>query len=921
MSRGAGYFTITMGLALGIISAAPFATVWQLGADDGALEPFSEESYAPNNPPGSAQAKDDDYYLAGIYPPPVNAVAVNENIASMERAVTSGDPRVRIHFPLSAAQASAAARLRITVDLTGGGAWINGSIPGFSSHNIAVTLNSQSLGIQNGITWNRTLTFTVDASTASALHGANTLQIERTGGAAGGYLGMDFIRLEADPDALADGDGDGIARWFEETYALSDSNSADALLNPDGDDLNNLAEFQNGTNPTDRDSDNDGLSDSQELVAGTDPLKSDTDGDGLADGSEINTSPLLADTDSDTHPDNIELEQGSLPTSASSVPFDFPGAISLQFISERMDSAALGAGEPAGFFRFPHWNVTPPLPQWVPNGTTLTGSKDDLKNQRGTATTAAVSWSYHFSGDGLHKGPGDERLLNGMIRTQRTASLNTAASVSLTGIPYATYDLLVYVGHTYPNARGVLRLDDDAATNRYFVAISHPPFLGWKEITTNSLASIKPGNFVRYRNLTGSSHSVSLQSVDNDPVGIHGIQIIHTGTDTDGDGMSDALEIENRFNPAVQDATADADSDGMNNAAEIAAGTDPRHRDTDRDGIADGAEATQGTSPLNPDSDGDTLTDGEERNPAFFTSLPNMADSDGDGFSDAAERTHSSDPMSAASTPPPVPVWNAGSRTWLWRIDNVRALWNHEQSMLGAIDGDDAMLFEAVADINQSGWSRQIGMGVRYINGKLVHRFRAIEGAFYRNGNPLAGFWDSDWNASPVDQTRAFGFSGYGAADDSLPLRLEFSATQPNAGTNLWTLNFRIFDLTHPTAPVTLASYTDHSAVAADTSLLSGTTVWKNQNGTTGRIDLQKETGVRLAVTPSPLGPVDSDSDGMPDTWETTYQFNPASLADAAQDFDLDGLSNLREFLAGTHPRDADSDDDLVSDGVELDRG
>ena len=757
------HFTVTNVLLLGYAVAAPFATLWQLGADDGVLEPFSQESFGPNTPPGSANLKDDDYYFAGTYPVPVGVVATNEDISYMERAVTDGDPRERIHFPLTAAQASSTSRLRVTVDLIGGGAWINGSIPGYSRHDIAVTFNGRPVGSRNGIIWNNTLVFTISATSVSAVAGANVLQIERTGGAAGGYLGLDFVKLEADPDALMDADGDGMPLWFEELYGLSDSNAADALLNPDGDGLNHLAEFQAGTNPTDPDSDNDGLTDSQEVAPGTNPLKPDTDGDGLADGDEIISSPLLADTDGDTFPDNIELEQGSDPASAASVPFDFPGAIGLQFITERLESAGLGAGEPAGYFRLPYWNASDPLPQWAPDGTVLSGSKSSLKNHRGIATTAAASWSYYFSGDGLHKGPGDERLLDGMIRTQRTASINTPATVSLTGIPYASYDLLVYVGYTYPNARGVLRLDNDPATNRYFVASSNPPFLGWKEATASTQAAIKPGNFVRYRNLTGASRSVTLQSVDNDQVGIHGIQIINSAADTDGDGMSDALEIENHFNPAVSDATADADSDGMNNAAEIAAGTDPRHPDTDRDSIADGAEAARGTSPLNPDTDGDALNDGDEINFYPFPSSPTLVDSDNDGFTDAAERTYGSNPMSAASTPPPVPVWNAATRTWLWRIDNLRVIWNHGQSMLGAIDGDETMLCEAVADINQSGWSRQIAMGIRYAKGKLVHRFRGIEGAFHRDGLPNDGFWDSDWSATPLDRTRAFGFSGYGA--------------------------------------------------------------------------------------------------------------------------------------------------------------
>src|SRR5690606_6014015 len=105
------------------------------------------------------------------------------------------------------------------------------------------------------------------------------------------------------------------------------------------------------------------------------------------------SSPLLSDTDNDDHPDNIELEQGSDPDLASSVPFDFPGAIGLQFVVESLADTALPPGEPAGYFRFPHWNRSPLLPQWTSSGNVLTGSTSALMDHRGNATTAGASWS------------------------------------------------------------------------------------------------------------------------------------------------------------------------------------------------------------------------------------------------------------------------------------------------------------------------------------------------------------------------------------------------------------------------------------------------------------------------------------------------------------------------------------------------
>ena len=51
----------------------------------------------------------------------------------------------------------------------------------------------------------------------------------------------------------------------------------------------------------------------------------------------------------------------------------------------------------------------------------------------------------------------------------------------------------------------------------------------------------------------------------------------------------------------------------------------------------------------------------------------------------------------------------------------------------------------------------------------------------------------------------------------------------------------------------------------------------------------------------------DTDGDGMPDWWEELHQLNKLVSADAAQDADGDGQSNLAEFLSGTDPRNASS--------------
>ena len=52
---------------------------------------------------------------------------------------------------------------------------------------------------------------------------------------------------------------------------------------------------------------------------------------------------------------------------------------------------------------------------------------------------------------------------------------------------------------------------------------------------------------------------------------------------------------------------------------------------------------------------------------------------------------------------------------------------------------------------------------------------------------------------------------------------------------------------------------------------------------------------------------LDRDNDRMPNSWETQYNLDPDSSADAVLDPDADGFTNLQEYIAGTHPRQGNS--------------
>ena len=64
--------------------------------------------------------------------------------------------------------------------------------------------------------------------------------------------------------------------------------------------------------------------------------------------------------------------------------------------------------------------------------------------------------------------------------------------------------------------------------------------------------------------------------------------------------------------------------------------------DSDGDGLSDARELELGLDPQNPDSDGDGLTDGDEV--MVYATNPLNADTDGDGYSDETEVKGGYDP-------------------------------------------------------------------------------------------------------------------------------------------------------------------------------------------------------------------------------------------------------------------------------------
>ena len=131
---------------------------------------------------------------------------------------------------------------------------------------------------------------------------------------------------------------------------------------------------------------------------------------------------------------------------------------------------------------------------------------------------------------------------------------------------------------------------------------------------------------------------------------------------------------------------------------------------------------------------------------------------------------------------------------------------------------------------------------------------------------------------------------------------------------NQWDMFYKVYNRNKMDKPFEVASVTTESAEDAFENVLmyAGATLPMRdsvdsriiadvRNGTGHIIDSQTQVGgwPNLESKP-PL--IDTDSDGMPDEWETKHGLNPANNHDNILDNDKDGYTNIEEWLNGTIP-------------------
>jgi hypothetical protein len=386
--------------------------------------------------------------------------------------------------------------------------------------------------------------------------------------------------LVVDPDSDGDGLGDSVETDTGNYVSPTDAGTDPALADTDGDLLSDGQEVVTTlTNPTLSDTDGDGLNDGDEVNTHlTNPLVADSDSDGLNDGAEVSThitDPLAVDTDFDGIRDGYEVANASSPTNAESPGGPNPAAIAVSFNNSFGEVSGYGlsqvmyAGAPA--VRQKNWNRTIPFAFPANGDQTAVASPSSgvLVDSAGNPTAMTMS----FTSVGAWANNNEDQTTYGRLFGPFIYgdSASPDVNISLGNIPYAYYDVYVYMGATLNGFTGTV--SSGSTTYSYTTASNATSggALGVDVYTETTAPTGSPtANYCVFRNVSGPTFSFK-HTRGNINGGIFGFQVVErTATPYQAWAVSKGLDPNTNGAPG-----SDADFDGYDNLLEYGFFTEP----------------------------------------------------------------------------------------------------------------------------------------------------------------------------------------------------------------------------------------------------------------------------------------------------------------------------------------------------------
>ena len=329
--------------------------------------------------------------------------------------------------------------------------------------------------------------------------------------------------------------------------------------------------------------------------------------------------------------------------------------------------------------------------------------------------------------------------------------------------------------------------------------------------------------------------------------------------DDDEDGMDDSWEVLNGLDQTTPaDAGEDPDVDGLNNLAEYELRADPHNPDTDSDTLSDGDEVNiHGTSPVLSDTDGDSMRDDWELRHDLNprSNTDSDLDFDGDTFENYIEHALDTDPNDSASFPIVTLEFSESFET------GIPSLW---------IMPADANAF----------WKTSTAF--------------ALDGTQSLKSDVISNF-----EKSAIEFSKLFA-AGDLSFDYKVSSEIPFDSLQVMIDDEIvFSMSGNV--VSSATIPVSEGFHRIQFLYAKDESFAANMdTAW-----------IDNVVFVALVIS-------DVDGDGMPTAWELEKGLKPNDPTDAAIDMDQDGLTNLEEYETGTEPGIADTDNDGLVDGDEI---